>query len=204
MRMLPIVLVLVGAGAGPAAAGPIWFSYRVDGVTTQQGSGEFFFQPSQSNPIRLDSAAGVELASLQFVRTPPVLSDDGNGPAVTDGVSRFAVNVQLTDTVTRLTNTVSLTGWAAYKPNGIDGLDPAKAVVLAFDGDPSRDVRIGDATVRITAVGSTNAGSDEAFGTVSAQMLTQPAPEPGTIVLAGVGIAGLIGAAGRRRVKPSS
>jgi len=203
-RRIGLCLFGIVAVSGPAAAGPLWFTYRVDGSTTQDTAGPLRFDAVQPGPVSLDQPPGptVRLVTVRLGGVPPTDPSNPLGDVPDDlGRSRFALKLQITDTATNAVGVARLTGWVdAHWTRGLDDTVLWDGVTLGFD-TTSQTVVIGGRTVRVYTAGGAGLTADDAVGVVS--MSLNPAPEPGTLALAGIGIAGLIGA-GRRRVRPSS
>jgi hypothetical protein len=187
--------------AGPVDAGPIWFTYRVDGYTTQSAAGPLSFQQASTGSVPFDPAtqSSVLLATVRpDLQTPEQFSVSNNTPATDPTnkieISRFAMKVQITDSATSQQSVVRLTGWEtitwnASNPNGVTqiGFDPF-----------SSDIVLGNQTFRLAATGSLIDTGDTPTGTVSLDAVTSAqAPEPATLALAGIGLVGW--AAIRRR-----
>jgi hypothetical protein len=193
----------VVAVAGPAAADPIWFTYRIDGNTTRTDAGDVSVQAVYTGPVSLDARANPS-AVLATVRLggKPTLDPgivDGMTPDVV-GQSRFALKLQITDTATREVGVVRLTGWVDARwvrtmadETLIDG------TTIGFDSG-LQDVTVGGRTLHVVATGAAGASDADVFGTLSVRVDSPLAtPEPGTLALAGIGLAGAVGI--RRRVR---
>ncbi|HEY2785127.1 MAG TPA: PEP-CTERM sorting domain-containing protein [Fimbriiglobus sp.] len=194
-------LLVAAVGGGQASADPIWFTYRVDGYTTQSDAGDFTIQAVSSGPVSLDTGTNPSLV-LATVRLGTRTT---NNPAVSDGsgpdmLSRFSVKLQVTDATTGEVGVVRLTGWADFRSNRNDGGDATlDGTTIGFDSD-KEDLTVGSRTYAILATGDHGPNSDDVTGTLSIRVVTAvQTPEPGTLVLAGLGLASIAGKRFRRK-----
>ncbi len=207
MRAFRLCVCLLGLafGTGRASAGPIWFTFRTDGSVTQNGAGDISFNPVNSGPIVLDPKTnpGLILGFVQFGGTTPLSVQPGTGGASTPEFrqSRFALNVQITDTTSSQVGVARFTGVAGIgstrTPTGSMEWD---LFSISFD-QSSEQLMLGGNTYNVTATGAHGDTPSGVTGTIGVNAGTSAqSPEPGTLALAGIGIAALVGFAIRRKV----
>jgi hypothetical protein len=209
MRIAPLVLAGVGAllGAGPAAAGPVWVTYRLDSYANpspQGGGGAGRFDQHFSG--RLAVGAETRLTEYRFLPlapTPPGgIPTEAKAPFEFDGVTRFAVKVQLTADASGESGVVRLSGTATSKwLREPDGKVFAESASFMFDAFPG-ELTLGSHRFEVHAAGGSSVGGEAVQAYVSVGLDTPgaaPSPEPGTLALAGVGVAGVVAVARRRR-----
>jgi hypothetical protein len=209
MRIAPLVLAGVGAllGAGPAVAGPVWVTYRLDSYANpspQGAAGDGRFDQHFSGRLAVGAESQLtEFRFLPLAPTPPgVVPADAKAPFEFDGVTRFAVKVQLTDDASGESGVVRLTGTATSSwMRAPDGKVFAESASFMFDAFPG-ELTLGSHRYEVHAAGGSSVGGEAVQAYVSVGLDTPgaaPSPEPGTLALAGVGVAGIAVAAARRR-----
>jgi hypothetical protein len=210
-----IALACLGclAAAGTAAAGPVWVQYRFDAYTIPATTGEAginAFAQHRAGQVAVDGE--VSLAAFRFSPLRPVPPDSaGDGPLSFDTVTRFALKVALTDMASGEMGVVRMTGAATHNWfQTEDGRFQGEAGTIMFDGGGRAEFLLGGHEFDVLAEGKipTEPGAMQASVRIRVHdPAVLESPEPGTLVLAGVGVAASGGYFARRRrpaVTPSS
>jgi hypothetical protein len=198
-----LCLLGVVAVGGPAVADPIWLTFRVDGYTTRTDAGGVSVQTTLPGPFALDARTNPSavLATVRLGGKPtldPGISD-GSMPDVA-GTSRFILNLHFGDGGPADVGVVRVAGWAENHWGRTFAGDPIlDGTTIGFDTN-SWDLTVGGRKVQVTATGATGSPDDDVAGTLSVRMPSSlQTPEPGTLVMAGLGVAAAV--ALRRRVR---
>jgi hypothetical protein len=205
LRILGLATLAVAIGSGPAAAGPIRWSYSADvGLSGDYGSDFRFEWVNQARSFDTPVTDGYGYESV------PLFTTTGHtGPpriGATHSYS-FTVWLTLTDEASRQSRTVSYGGWYSSEWvqtwGGVDGQgNPVwdwewVSELSHFGNEPGSDTfEIGRNRYTIYASG----GGRGSFpsGALTVEVSPSATPEPGTLALAGIGLVGVVVA---RRVR---
>jgi hypothetical protein len=208
MRIAPVLLAGLGflVGTASATAGPIWIHYQVDSTANPApvaGGGYGNFELHNAGQLSAD-APGL-MARFNFLPSAPLPPSDWTPPGggTFDGVTRFTVNVQVTDDASGESGTIHLIG-SATSPWARTSADLVPGATFVFDGDSLQTLTLGGHTFDVSAAGASdpNGGNVRAYVSISLEgSNVLQSPEPCTLLLAGVGLVGAIGLKARRRAE---
>jgi hypothetical protein len=213
MRVFRLLLAVVGLVvlSTSATAGPIWFSYRLEHQSTPAngGGGEFAIHHPEPGHDWVEKVAkpSVDLANLWLRPTPPA-DDPAWQPGISNFVSsstRFAVRVALTDRASGVSGEVTVTGTAGSDwIHRWDGLYRGDGTWIQFDGSQRHDLSLGGHIFTVQATEAVNPSDGEVWASISVNVShTFHNPEPGTLVLGGIGLLSAAGLKFRRRWRRS-
>ena len=199
MRVFRLLLTTAAlfALSATADAGPIWFSYRIEARHGPSGNGGGDFSIGHNSPGRgwVDRATkpSADLASL-WLRPAPPLDDPDWRPGFSNIVNRstsFEIDVTLIDRESRVSGEVTLTGTAGSQwMHRWDGLYRGDGAWISFDGSQSHELTLGRHVYTIDAGQGYDPQDGEVWASISVSALpTFHNPEPGTLVLGGLGLA---------------
>lgn len=195
MRVFRLLLTAAALSAlsTSADAGPIWFTYRIEAEHRPSADGGGEFAVNHNSPGRGwvgPSRPSADLASLWLRPAPPAHDPDWQ-PGVSNIVSRatsFEVGVTLTDRASGVSGDLTLTGTAGSQwMHRWDGLYRGEGAWISFDGSQSRELTLGRHVYTVDAGQGYDPLDGEVWASISVSAF--PNPEPGTLVLGGLGLA---------------
>lgn len=212
MRVLLAAAALFALTAS-ASAGPIWFRYTVtpNAWPPTGGAGDLTHGGAHPGPVRVDPAADPSVTILGLWLTPmPPLDDPDWVPGQSNIVSRtttFQLDFALTDQASGESVGFTQTGVAAGQwMHRWDGLLRPDGAWIEFDGPPARQFALGANVYTVSTAGAYDPFGD---GELAASISVRAAPlvhnpEPGTLILGGLGLAAAAGLRLRRRWSTST
>jgi hypothetical protein len=198
MRVFRLLLTAAAlfALSATAEAGPIRFTYRIEAEhgPSEDGAGEFAVNHRSPGRGWVDhSRPSADLASL-WLRPAPPLHDPDWQPGISNTVSRtttFEVGVTLTDRASGVSGDLTLTGTAGSQwMHRWDGLYRGEGTWISFEGSQTRELTLGQHVYTIEAGQAFDPRDAEVWASISVKSSPMVHnPEPGTLVLGGLGLA---------------
>lgn len=191
MRLM-LTCVAAALLAGPAAAGPIEWSYKTEAVYSGDYGDRFVIHPSAGGTVVTQDGYWDGTGYDLFYSTV----DPRPLPGSYEAQYSFAVNVTITDAASGESATLPFGGWYSaawsYPPEERDNPDVWRLDwEVSSYGDPWEwnPVRLGNVVYSVRAYGGGQGQAPNGVLVVGTDFVGTP--EPGTLALAGLGLAAL-------------